>query len=60
MRAATVVSGSIILIGIYLAVAAVLAFTPTWVALGLLAISLVAALSIVLAPDPSRRRLPSA
>jgi hypothetical protein len=59
VRAATFVA-SIIAVGAYLAVAAALHFTPTWIGLGMLAISLVAAVTMVLTDRPDTPRLPAA
>lgn len=39
MRAAAYLAGSIVAIGIYLAIAAALAFTTAWIAVGALAIA---------------------
>lgn len=52
MRAAYI-PATIIAVGLYLAVAAAFAFTPTWVALGVLAISLGGAIGMVLAERPT-------
>lgn len=59
MRAATFVA-SIIAIGGYLAVAAAFHFSPTWIGLGMLAISLVAAVTMVLTDRSDTPRLPAA
>lgn len=47
MRSAAYLAGTIIAIGLYLAVSAAFAFTPTWIGLGMLAISAVAAIAHV-------------
>ncbi len=47
MRSAAYLAGTIIAIGLYLAISAAFAFTPTWIGLGLLAISAVAAIAHV-------------
>lgn len=47
MRAATHLAATMIAIGLYLALAAVAAFTPTWIGLGILGIASVAAISLV-------------
>ena len=47
MRAAALLSVAIIAIGAYLMIAAALAFSPTWIALGALAIAVTAAIAIV-------------
>lgn len=51
MRAA-IVAASIVTTGLYLSLAAAFAFTPTWIALGMLAIAVVAASAMVLADRP--------
>lgn len=50
VRAATF-AASIVVVGAYLAVAAIFAFTPTWIGLGVLAIALVAAVTMVVAGE---------
>lgn len=55
MRAATV-AVSIVAVGLYLVAASAFAFTPTWIGLGVLAISLVGAITMVVA---DRRELES-
>lgn len=64
MRSAAYLAATIIAIGVYLAVSAAFAFTPTWIGLGLLAISAVAAVAHVAGaetggaePRPSELRL---
>ena len=47
MRAAAFIAASLVAIGLYLAVAAAFAFTPTWIGLGMLAIAAVAAVGLV-------------
>lgn len=47
MRAAAVLSATVILIGVYLSIAAAFAFTPTPIGLGILAISAGAAVGLV-------------
>lgn len=51
MRAVTV-AASIVAIGLYLYVAATLAFTPTWIGLGMLAIALGGSVMLVVADRP--------
>lgn len=51
MRSAAYLAGTIVAIGLYLAVSAALAFTPTWIGLGMLAISAVAAVAHVAGAD---------
>lgn len=52
MRAATLAL-SIVAIGLYLAVAAAFAFSPTWIGVGMLGIALLGAIAMVMA-DGSR------
>lgn len=58
MRAAAFFATSLVAIGLYLAVAAAFAFTPTWIGAGMLAIAAVAAIGLVAtsgsssAPEP--------
>ena len=47
MRAAALLAGAIIAVGIYLAIAASFAFSPTWIALGMLAIAATVAVALV-------------
>jgi hypothetical protein len=47
MRAAAFFAASLVAIGLYLAVAAAFAFTPTWIGLGMLAIAAIAAVGLV-------------
>jgi hypothetical protein len=47
MRPATYFAATIIALGIYVAAAAVFAFTPVWIGLGMLAISAIAAIMLV-------------
>ena len=47
MRAAALLSVAIIAIGAYLMIAAALALSPTWIALGVLAIAVTSAIAIV-------------
>jgi hypothetical protein len=59
MRAAAVVSAAIIAAGAYLAVAATLSISASWIALGILAIATVSAMAVMAtegssAPSPSR------
>ena len=50
MRAA-IIAASIVTIGLYLAIAAAFAFTPTWIGLGMLTISTIGATTIVVIAD---------
>jgi hypothetical protein len=47
MRPAAFFAGTLVALGLYVAVAAALAFTPAWIGLGSLAIATVAAVSLV-------------
>ncbi|HEX7171663.1 MAG TPA: hypothetical protein VF365_03525 [Candidatus Limnocylindria bacterium] len=47
MRSAVYFAGTIITLGLYVAAAAVFAFTPTWIGVGVLAIAAVAAAALV-------------
>ena len=48
MRAVAAIAASVVIIGAYLAVAAVFAFSPTWIALGVFAIALGGAVAVVI------------
>jgi hypothetical protein len=52
MRAAAFVAVALIAVGLYLALAATLGFTPTWIALGMLAIAATAGVGLVMAGAP--------
>ena len=54
MRAAAFVSASLVAVGLYLAVAAAFAFTPTWIGVGILAIATTAAIGLVATQPASR------
>ena len=54
MRAMAIVAGAITVAGIYLAVAATIGIGTTGTALGILAIALVAAIAMVVAPAAER------
>ena len=47
MRPAAYFAGTLVALGLYLAVAAALAFTPTWIGVGALAISTLSAITLV-------------
>ncbi|HEX5038709.1 MAG TPA: hypothetical protein VFW95_01060 [Candidatus Limnocylindria bacterium] len=53
MRATAILSGAVILAGLYLAIAATAGMSATWTALGILAIAVVAAVAMVAAPGGS-------
>ena len=52
MRQAAYVAATMILLGLYVAVAAVFAFSPTWIGLGILAISAIAAVALTTGGRP--------
>ena len=58
MRAAAVFSASLVAVGLYLAIAAAFAFTPTWIGLGILAIASLAAIGLVAVQRPWRTGAP--
>ncbi len=60
MRAAAFIAGSIITIGFYLILAAAIAFTPMAIGLGLLVISLVAAVGFVLTDGAAKSPISAA
>ena len=60
MRAAAVISAAVIAVGIYLAVAATLAVSTSWIALGVLAIAIVASLGVMVTERSSERSADSA
>ena len=47
MRSAAVISAAVIAVGVYLAVAATLSVSTSWMALGVLAIAIVSAIGIM-------------
>lgn len=58
MRAATHIAATMIVIGLYVAVAAVASFTPAWIGLGILGIAALAAISLVAGgADPRTARV---
>jgi hypothetical protein len=56
MRPAAYFAATIILLGLYVAVAAVFAFTPTVIGLGILAISAMAAVALMAGGQEARTR----
>jgi len=60
MRAAAFIAAAIIAAGIYLAVAATLTLPTSWIALGILAIAVVAALGVMVSERPGARSAGSA
>ncbi|MGH2379809.1 MAG: hypothetical protein ACRDG7_01125 [Candidatus Limnocylindria bacterium] len=55
MRAAAYISAAVIVIGTYLAIASTLSFSTSWIALGTLAIAIVAAIAVMTAGRPAER-----
>ena len=60
MRAAAFIAAATIAAGIYLAVAATLAVPTSWIALGILAIAVAAALGVMVTERPAAPSDPSA
>ena len=54
MQAAAVLAGAVIAAGVYLAIAATLGFSTTWIALGILAIAVGASVGMMTAGAPTR------
>ena len=57
MRAAAVTSAAVIAVGLYLAVAATLSISISWIALGILAIAVVSAMGVMATEGSSARSL---
>ena len=57
MRAAAVISVALIAVGVYVAVASMLSVSTSWMALGILAIAIVAALGVMASERPSARSM---
>ena len=57
MRAAAFFAASLVAIGLYLAVAAAFAFTPTWIGVGMLVIAAVASVGLVASKGSSAPEL---
>jgi hypothetical protein len=55
MRAAAYFAGAIVVVGIYLVIAAALTFSPMWIALGLLAIAVMTAIAMLVTAEPAPR-----
>ena len=53
MRAAAIVSAAVVAVGVYLAVSAMLSASTSWMALGVLVIAIVAALSVMAGERPA-------
>jgi hypothetical protein len=60
MRAAAFIPAGIIAAGIYLALAATLTIPTSWIALGILAIAVVAAIGVMVSERPTARPAGSA
>jgi len=57
MRAAAVISVALIAVGVYVAVASMLSVSTSWMALGILAIAILAALGVMASERPSARSM---
>jgi len=57
MRAAAYISAAVIMIGLYLAIASTLSFSTSWIAIGTLAIAIVAAIAVMTAERTAERRV---
>ena len=57
MRAAAIISATVIAVGIYLALAATLSFSTSWIALGVFAIAIVASLGVMATERPSAQSM---
>ena len=53
MRAAAVISAAVIAVGVYLAVAATLSVSTSWIAFGVLAIAILSAIGVMATERPS-------
>jgi hypothetical protein len=53
MRAATITSATIVVIGLYLALAAGIGLDPTWIGIGMLTIAVVGALTMTAGAAPT-------
>ena len=58
MRTAAVTSAAIVAIGLYLAIAATLSISISWIALGILAIAVVSAMGVMAGEGSSARSVP--
>ena len=58
MRTAAVTSAAIVAIGLYLAIAATLSISISWIALGILAIAVVSAMGAMAGEGSSARSVP--
>ncbi|HEX7195963.1 MAG TPA: hypothetical protein VF364_03910 [Candidatus Limnocylindria bacterium] len=57
MQSAAVLSAAVIASGIYLAIASMIGFSTSWIALGILAIAVLASVAMMAANGPSRARV---
>jgi hypothetical protein len=57
MQSAAVLSAAVVASGIYLAIASSIGFSTSWIALGILAIAVLASVAMMAANGPSRARL---
>ncbi len=57
MQSAAVLSAAVIASGIYLAIASMFGFSTSWIALGILAIAVLASVAMMAANGPSRARI---
>ncbi len=57
MRAAAIISASVVAIGSYLALASTVNLSMSWIGLGILAIAVVAAFAVIATEGPSRGSL---
>ncbi len=53
MRAAAVVAGTILVLGIFLAIAAAIGLSATWIGVGMLGISVAGSLGVMVASAPN-------
>lgn len=54
MRAASFLAATVIAIGAYLAVASIIGMSPSWIGLGILAIAVVASVTLVAVQAPEQ------
>ena len=57
MRVAAILSAAVIAIGTHLAIASTLRFSTSWIALGILAIAILAAVAVMVTERPATRPL---
>jgi hypothetical protein len=56
MRAAAVIAGTIIVLGIFLTIAAASSMDATWIGIGMLTVSVAGSVGVMLASGPGRQR----